>query len=278
MRCRGRAGALCVALLAAAAGMHGSRSGADVAGPGGRPGAPLHALRPRRLPLLPIRRGAHRRRHGRAGVWAVHGPALRQPPRDGHRAHGGGVGGARQRALRCGRSDEAAVRLRPAEPDAGGARGEPAPEEREGRRGVDAPDEPVLVRGPGRGGQAQVPADRGRARGACPGGGFCRGARRPRWWWPAGRKQRRLRRRRRPRRAGPMRCGAGTRTGTGASPAARRARTASPRCGAGTRPTASCAMATGTAWCASEGADGDDLQATRSGGGDSWHARHVLHK
>ena len=35
---------------------------------------------------------------------------------------------------------------------------------------------------------------------------------------------------------------------------------ASPRCGVGTRPTASCA--TGTAWCASEGVDGDALQET----------------
>ena len=82
------------------------------------------------------------------------------------------LGGPRQRALRRGRGHEAAIRLRPAEPDAGGARGEPAPEEREGRRGVAAAGKPVLVRGPGRGGQAQAPAHRGRARGESPGGGL----------------------------------------------------------------------------------------------------------
>lgn len=40
-----------------------------------------------------------------------------------------------------------------------------------------------------------------------------------------------------PSAGGPARCSAGTRTGTGASPAAKRARTASPRCGAIIRPT-----------------------------------------
>ena len=81
-------------------------------------------------------------------------------------------------------------------------------------------------------------------------------------------------RRYRPVRAGPTRYGAGTRTGTGASPVARRAHTESPRCGAVTRPIASCATGTGTAWCASEGVDRRALQGTGSGGGDSWHSSH----
>ena len=177
-----------------------------------RPAPSGPARRARRLPLSPIHRDAHRRRHGRAGVRPVYGAALRQPAGDGRRAHGRHLGGPRQRALRRGRGHEAAIRLRPAEPDAGGARGEPAPEEREGRRGVAAAGEPVLVRGPAR--------------------------------------------------ARPKRYGAGTRTATGASPAARRARTASPRCGADTRLGASCATATGTVWCASEGADRRAWQET----------------
>ena len=49
------------------------RVGADVAGPGRRPRAPLHTVRARRLPLSPIHRDAHRRRHGRAGVRPVYG-------------------------------------------------------------------------------------------------------------------------------------------------------------------------------------------------------------
>ena len=173
--------------------------------------------------------------------------ALRQPPRDGYLAYCCDIRGPRQWPVRCGCGHEAAVRLRPSQPDAGGARGEQAPEEREGRRGVAAAGEPVLVCGPGRGDQAQVPAHRGRARCACPGGGL---------------DAVRLDRDGGGRRAGSTRCGAGTRTGTGASPAARRVRTASPRFGAGTRPTASCATATGTAWCASEGADRSALQVT----------------
>ena len=181
--------------------------------------------------------------------------ALRQPPRDGYlayvaisEAHDSGLCVADAGTRRRFASDLLNLTL-----------AVPAVNRRqksgEGRRGVAAAGEPVLVCGPGRGDQAQVPAHRGRARCACPGGGLDAvrldrdgGGRRA----GAGSRRPRCRGRR----------GAGTRTGTGASPAARRVRTASPRFGAGTRPTASCATATGTAWCASEGADRSALQVT----------------
>ena len=72
-------------------GCTGDRIGADVAGPDRRPRAPPHALRARRLPLLTAGRGTYRRWYGRAGVRPGHGMALRQPPRNGCRAHGGDV-------------------------------------------------------------------------------------------------------------------------------------------------------------------------------------------
>ena len=167
----------------------------------------------------------------------------------------------RQRPVRRRRKHEAAVRLGHAEPDSGRARGEQAPQEREGRRGVAAADEPVLVRGPGRGGQAQIRAHRGRAGGPGPGGGL---------------DALRLDRDGSGRGTGGRAVAGGARHGRGRRAAAlgherervhhlqRGARTASPRCGAVIRPTRSCA--TGTAWCASEGAGRRALQGTGSGG------------
>ena len=270
---RGRAGALCAALLAAAAGMHGTEAAQTWRG---LAVAPSTAARRTSAAITPTHSRSRRVSSPTwVGVQPVYGAAFRQPPRDGHLAYSCDIRGPRQRPVRCGRGHEVAVRLQPPEPDAGGARGEPAPEEREGRRGVAAADEPLLVRGPGGGGQAQVPAGRGRARGACPGGG------------PVAVRV--------DRDGGGRRAGGGTgfvvegacggrgrRAALGlererAHHLPRGARTASPQCGAVIRPTRSCATATGTAWCASEGADGDALQVTGSGGVDSWLAGAIGH-
>ena len=71
---------------------------ADVlARPDRRAGTTLHALRRGRLPISAVGGGSDRRRSGR-GLRSVHGALVRQQDGDGHRAHGGSVGGARQRA------------------------------------------------------------------------------------------------------------------------------------------------------------------------------------
>ena len=166
---RGRAGALCAALLAAAAGMHGAEAAQTWRG---LAVAPEHRCTPYERGDYPYPQPVEARIVvGMGGCTARIRAALRQPPRDRCRAYGGDLRGPRQRTVRNGRGHEAAVRLGPPELGAGGARGEQAPEEREGRRGAAAAGEPVLVRGPGRGGRAQVPAHGGRARGACLGGG-----------------------------------------------------------------------------------------------------------
>ena len=172
MRYRGRAGALCAALLAAAAGTHGAESAQTWRG---LAVAPSTAALRTSAATTPYPQSIETRIVTGMGG-RVYGPytgrhfASRRETDVEHmvatsEAHDSGLCAADA-------AHEAAIRLRPAEPDAGGARGEPAPEEREGRRGVAAAGKPVLVRGTGRGGQAQAPAHRGRARGESPGGGL----------------------------------------------------------------------------------------------------------
>ena len=84
------------------------------------------------------------------GVYgSLHRTVVREPIRDGHRAYRRPLRGARQRPVRRGFSNQAAVRHRSTEPHAGRTARESIPEGRP-RCGRVAPcTEPLLVRGPG---------------------------------------------------------------------------------------------------------------------------------
>ena len=75
--------------------------------------------------LFAVRRAAHRCKHGRHHLRPVYRNMVRQHIQDRHRAHRRTLRGPRQRSLRSGCRNEAAVRLRPAEPDVGQPCGEP---------------------------------------------------------------------------------------------------------------------------------------------------------
>ena len=219
-------------------------------GPGDRTGATLLALRRGRLPLPAVGRGPDRRRAGR-GLRSVHGALVREPVRDGHRARGGSLRGARQRPVRGGRGDPAALRDRPAEPHPGGSAREPLREGRPRRGRVAAGAEPLLVRGPGDRGPAAVRLDRRPTGGgrAGPGAGGLRVDRVDHVRTP---RSPRSGAARGPRSRGDRRVG---RTmGTAASAARRREPTGSRPC-RGTIPRIrSCETGTATAWCASPAA------------------------
>ena len=83
-----------------------------------------------------------------ASLGKVYGPytgtCFPEHGRDGHRAHGGNLGGARQRPVYGATVGEGGVCVRPAEPDPGQSGRQPVQQERQGCRRVDACVERML--------------------------------------------------------------------------------------------------------------------------------------
>ena len=104
---------------------------------GHHPGArkPLLGIRPRRLPLLAIRRTPHRRRPGRH-LRPLHRHLVRQHQGYGHRAHRRPLRGPRQRTLCRRPRHQGRVRIRPPEPHPGLSQRQQASEGGQGRHRV----------------------------------------------------------------------------------------------------------------------------------------------